>query len=77
MTFNQTDYGNFRVAAVILARNEEQTIREVVQSAAHFVHEVVLMDGCSTDRTAAVARKPGPPCILTMGKVKEPPHARV
>jgi len=70
MTFNQTDYGNFRVAAVILARNEEQTIREVVQSAAHFVHEVVLMDGCSMDRTAAVAREAGATVHIDNGKGK-------
>ena len=70
MTFNQTDYGNFRVAAVILARNEEQTIREVVQSAAHFVHEVVLIDGRSTDRTAAVAREAGATVHIDNGKGK-------
>jgi glycosyltransferase involved in cell wall biosynthesis len=70
MTFNQTDYGNCRVTAVILARNEEQTIREVVQGAAHFVHEVVLMDGRSTDRTAAVAREAGAIVHIDNGKGK-------
>jgi glycosyltransferase involved in cell wall biosynthesis len=70
MTFDQTDYGNCRVAAVILARNEERTIREVVQGAARFVHDVVMMDGRSTDRTAGVASEVGATVHIDNGKGK-------
>lgn len=53
------EYGGQRVAAVILARNEQATIREVVEGAARLVSEVVVMDGHSTDQTAAIARAAG------------------
>ena len=70
MTFNRTDYANCRVAAVILARNEERTIREVVENASRFVHEVMMMDGRSTDRTAAVATEAGATVHIDEGKGK-------
>lgn len=54
------EYGNLRVVTVILAKNEEKTIREAVEGAAEFVHEVVvMMDGHSTDRTSAIAASAG------------------
>ncbi len=69
-SFDLTDYGDFRVAAVILARNEERTIRETVEGASRFVHEVVVMDGRSTDETAAVARAAGATVYSDTGKGK-------
>ncbi len=70
MTFNQSDYGNCRVAAVILARNEERTIRDVVNGAARFVHEVIVMDGHSNDGTAVVAAESGATVHVDNGKGK-------
>ena len=70
MIFNQNDYGNCRVAAVILARNEERTIRDVVSGAAHFVHEVIVMDGRSKDGTVAVAAEAGATVHVDNGKGK-------
>jgi dolichol-phosphate mannosyltransferase len=70
MTFNLSDYGACRVMAVILARNEERTIREIVESAARFVHQVVIMDGCSRDRTAIIAKEAGATVHTDEGKGK-------
>ncbi len=58
-SFALADYGGCRVTAVILARDEEGTIREIVENAANFAHEVVVMDGHSSDQTAAIARSAG------------------
>jgi dolichol-phosphate hexosyltransferase len=57
--FSLSTYGVCRVAAVILARNEERTIERAVAGARAFVHEVVVMDGNSHDRTVAVAQGAG------------------
>lgn len=70
MTFNLTDYGSFRVIAVILARNEERTIREIIKSAAPFVHQVVIMDGRSSDQTATIAKEAGAIVHTDEGKGK-------
>jgi dolichol-phosphate mannosyltransferase len=70
MIFNQNDYGNCRVAAVILARNEERTIRDVVSGAAQFVHEVIVMDGRSKDGTTAAAAEAGATVHVDNGKGK-------
>jgi glycosyltransferase involved in cell wall biosynthesis len=43
------------VSIVIPARNEQQNIRWVLERLPS-VHEVILVDGCSTDDTVAVAR---------------------
>lgn len=53
------DYGDQRVAVVILARNEERTIREAVTDATPYAHSVVVMDGRSTDTTVAEAERAG------------------
>lgn len=52
-------YGGARVVAVILARNEEQTIGDAVSGATPFVHEVIVLDGRSTDATVARAEDAG------------------
>lgn len=57
--FQLSDYGAARVAAVVPARNEEPSVGDVVAGARRYVHEVVLMDGHSTDGTADVARRAG------------------
>ncbi len=57
--FKLIEYGDTRVAVVILAKNEEKTIREAVDGAASLAHEVVVMDGHSNDETAAIAKRAG------------------
>ena len=57
--FDLDAYGDARVAAVILARNEEHTIADAVRGAAQYVHSVIVMDGHSRDRTAEFARAAG------------------
>jgi glucosyl-3-phosphoglycerate synthase len=49
------------VTAVIPARNETRTIEQVVLSmrSCSAVSEVIVVDNCSTDETAAVARRAG------------------
>jgi glycosyltransferase involved in cell wall biosynthesis len=46
------------VSVLLIARNEESMIARAVQSAA-FAAEVVVVDACSTDRTASVAEAAG------------------
>ena len=69
-SFSLTAYGSCRVAAVILARNEERTIADAVRQARAFVHQVVVMDGHSTDETAAIARAAGAVVYVDNGKGK-------
>lgn len=64
------DYGTHRVVGVILARNEEHTIGDAVTRASEFVHEIHVMDGHSTDRTAAEATRAGATVHLDPGKGK-------
>lgn len=47
------------VAAVIAARNEAQTVAEVVERAASYVDKVYVMDGRSSDDTVARAQAAG------------------
>lgn len=48
-----------RVTVCIPARNEAATLREIVLAAAPFADEVLVVDGHSTDATAAVALECG------------------
>ena len=68
--FDVSEYGDKRVVSVILARNEERTIAEAVLGAKRFVHDVVVMDGRSTDRTADVAREAGARVMADPGRGK-------
>ena len=70
MMFGVNDYGDCRVAAVILARNEERTIAAAVSGATRFVHEVHVMDGHSVDQTAAEAANAGAVVRLDPGRGK-------
>ncbi|HQX80765.1 MAG TPA: glycosyltransferase family 2 protein [Vicinamibacterales bacterium] len=65
-----TDYGSLRVVGVILARNEEHTIGEVVAKTLKYVHHVCVMDGRSTDGTAAAAQRAGATVHQDPGKGK-------
>ncbi|MFM8320499.1 MAG: glycosyltransferase family 2 protein [Chloroflexota bacterium] len=46
-----------KITAVIPAKNEEQNLPYVLEGITDWVHEVILVDGHSTDRTVEVARK--------------------
>jgi glycosyltransferase involved in cell wall biosynthesis len=48
-----------KIAAVILAYNEEQTIGDVVRGALRHVDEVLVVDDGSTDQTSQVAERAG------------------
>lgn len=48
-----------KVAAVIPARNEAETVEVVVEAALPVVDEVIVVDNGSTDQTARVARQAG------------------
>jgi len=48
-----------RITVVILARNEERTIGRIVREVAPYASEVLVMDGNSSDRTAAEAEAAG------------------
>ena len=68
--FDLSDYDGYRVAVAIMARNEEQTIRDAVQSAARFAHQIFVMDGRSKDRTATIAKEAGAIVYIDNGKGK-------
>ena len=69
-SFDLGAYGDVRVASVILARDEERTIGAAVAGAMPFVHEVVVMDGQSRDKTAAVATAAGARVLADPGRGK-------
>lgn len=68
--FKLSERGSYRVTCVILAKDEEKTISEVVKRAAEFVDEVVVMDGNSKDETAAFARSAGAIVHIDSGRGK-------
>lgn len=57
--FDIAEYRSNRVAVVILARNEARSIADAVTGARPYAHEVVVMDGHSTDGTVELARAAG------------------
>jgi len=57
--FDLAEYKSTRVAVVILARNEAHSIADAVTGARPYAHEVVVMDGRSTDGTVELARAAG------------------
>ncbi len=52
------------VSVVIPAFNEEESIEWVLQELPPWVHEVILIDGLSTDRTEAIARTLRPDIVV-------------
>jgi len=58
------------VAAVIPAKNEERTIGEIVERAKRYAGEVIVVDGQSTDGTAAAAEKKGALVVQDHGRGK-------
>ena len=45
-----------KITAAIIAKNEEKNIRACIESVKGWVDEVIVIDGCSTDKTAVIAR---------------------
>src|SRR5438552_12115110 len=56
-------YKNQSVAVVIPAHNEERFVGSVIRSMPSLVDYVVVVDDCSTDNTAAVAREVSDPRV--------------
>jgi glycosyltransferase involved in cell wall biosynthesis len=53
-----------RISIVVPARNEEENLRHVLPCIPSIVHEVILVDGHSTDNTIAVAQQLLPEIIV-------------
>ena len=52
-------YRNKSIALIIPAYNEEKNIAEVINSISNFIDKIVVVDDCSTDRTAIRATEAG------------------
>src|SRR5689334_23435486 len=48
-----------RISVVIPCHNEEEGVRAVIEQMPPIVDEILVVDNCSTDRTAEVARSLG------------------
>jgi len=59
-----------KISAVILAKDEEGTISELVRLARGYADEVLLVDGHSRDRTRELAEQAGARVALDSGKGK-------
>jgi glycosyltransferase involved in cell wall biosynthesis len=67
----EADQNRFEfVSVVIPAKNEEKTIGEIVAKAKKYAAEVIVIDGCSTDATAAEARAAGAVVVEDRGRGK-------
>ncbi len=63
-------YLNARVTAVIPAKNEEQSIGEIIEKTKSFCDEIVVVDGNSTDKTVQVAESHNVRIVKDNGKGK-------
>jgi len=61
---------NIKVSAVILAKDEEETIAPIVEKAKQFADEVLVVDGHSHDLTRELAEKAGARVVLDRGRGK-------
>ena len=46
-----------KISACILSKDEERNIEKCLENIAPYVDEIVIVDGCSKDRTVPIARK--------------------
>lgn len=53
------DEKTIRISVVVPAKNEAEGIEQIVEGAARYADEVIVIDGHSTDRTAELAEKAG------------------
>jgi len=58
------------VCGVIMTRNEEGNIADIIRSTKPFVDEIYVVDGHSTDRTREIAEAEGAKVLLDNGKGK-------
>lgn len=66
----ESAYNRERVTTVILARNEEGTIAQAVTDASRWSASVIVMDGRSTDATAANSQECGARVVTDEGRGK-------
>lgn len=59
-----------KITIVILTKNEEKTIGEIIEGCKHFSDNIVVVDGHSQDSTREVAKKLGTKVMLDNGKGK-------
>jgi dolichol-phosphate hexosyltransferase len=59
-----------KISAVILAKDEADTIAEILKEAKNFAGEVLVIDGHSADRTRELAGQEGVRVVLDHGKGK-------
>lgn len=52
-------HDNFSISVIICAKNEEEGIQEVIESVKPYSHEILVIDGHSTDGTAQRAEAAG------------------
>ncbi len=57
-------YKNKRISLIIPCYNEEEGIRKILERQPFFVDEVVVVDNCSTDKSAKVAQSLGAKVIF-------------
>jgi glycosyltransferase involved in cell wall biosynthesis len=58
------DYAQLRVSVVVPTLNEAQNLPHVLPHIPAWVHEVLLVDGCSTDNTIEVAQQLRPDIVI-------------
>ena len=59
-----------KISAVIAAKNEEDTIQEIVRESLEYADEVLVVDGYSADNTVFLAEEAGARVVLDHGKGK-------
>lgn len=59
---------NIKLSAAIATYNEENNLRECLEGIKNLVDEIVVVDGCSTDRTVEIAREFGAKVISVPNK---------
>jgi dolichol-phosphate hexosyltransferase len=64
---SQLQYPDPDVCVIIPARNEEATIASVVKECMYYAARVIVVEGGSTDRTAAVAEEAGAQVVRDQG----------
>ncbi len=67
MTEKRTQEG--ALAVIILTRNEEENLPQVLGSVAGWCHETFVLDSLSTDRTLDIARKSG--CVIAENRFED------
>ena len=59
-----------KISVVIPAKNEADGIKSIVNAAARYCDEIIVVDGNSTDKTAEIARQAGAILVPPSMKLK-------